>query len=218
MVTQTKIPSWLSGFLQTEGISRIESAVELAERTTSAEIVPMIVRRSSAIGHVPIILFSFFTVFIAIEAVTLPFEPVRSGIIILVTLILAGVASILLSKFSLVQRLLTVSGDRISQTQMRAEVEFFEAGLDKTAERTGILIFVSLMEHTIVVLGDKSISDKLAPEVWQNLVGLIVRGIKGGRLAEGMCEAIAECQRQVTPHFPIQNTHNELYNKLIIKE
>ncbi|MCJ8276142.1 MAG: hypothetical protein MJK18_04820, partial [Bdellovibrionales bacterium] len=50
--------SWLKGHLDEEGAKKIEQAIIDAEKKTSGEIVPMIVRSSSTIGHVPIIVFS----------------------------------------------------------------------------------------------------------------------------------------------------------------
>jgi uncharacterized membrane protein len=57
MVTQ-ELPTWALELLGADGAGRIETAIADAESRTSGEIVPILVRRSSTIGHVPLIAFS----------------------------------------------------------------------------------------------------------------------------------------------------------------
>jgi putative membrane protein len=49
-------PTWLKGRLRPEDTARIAEAIRQAESSTSGEIVPMIVRRSSTIWHLPVLL------------------------------------------------------------------------------------------------------------------------------------------------------------------
>ena len=55
-----EVPKWAQGVLRPERIQLVEDAVKSAERETSGEIVPMIVRRSSTLGHVPVNLLSLW--------------------------------------------------------------------------------------------------------------------------------------------------------------
>ena len=68
-----KLESWVRKYLKSEDIARIETCVAEAEKLTSGEIVPMIVRRSSSIGHVaPMLLMMFLLLFfVMIEIVEL---------------------------------------------------------------------------------------------------------------------------------------------------
>ena len=54
-----KIEKWLKSYLKKEDLSSLEKAVAQAESQTSGEIVPMVVRHSSTLGHVPLTLFLF---------------------------------------------------------------------------------------------------------------------------------------------------------------
>ena len=124
-----------------------------------------------------------------------------------------------LAQFDAVERLLTPRPDQMRQVDLRAQVEFYELGLSQTEARTGVLLLVSLMEHRAVVLADHGISQKLDDAIWQEVVDLMIEGVKGGDLARGMCEAIDRCGELLAAHFPIaEGDANELRDHLIVKE
>src|SRR5690606_39064631 len=92
-----------------------------------------------------------------------------------------------------VQRLFIALPDRLLQVQRRAQLEFYEAGLMKTDQRTGILIFVSMMEHQAVVLADRSIAEKVDSEEWLGVIEKLLNGIKRGDAKTGFVDAIRRC-------------------------
>ncbi len=75
----------------------------------------------------------------------------------------------------------------------RASVAFLEEEVFKTRERTGILIFVSLFERRVVVLGDEGIHRRVKPGEWEGIVADIVAGIRARRPADALIEAIGRC-------------------------
>ena len=72
---------------------------------------------------------------------------------------------------------------------------FVDEEVFSTRDRTGILIFISLLEHRIEVLGDTGINNKVSSDEWIDVVGRIRDGIRSGKTAEGMIEAIDMCGR-----------------------
>jgi putative membrane protein len=123
------------------------------------------------------------------------------------------------SRFDIVDRLLTPQPDQVHQVDMRAELEFFELDLSQTEGRTGVLLMVSLMEHRAVILADKGISEKLDAEVWQEVVALMIAGVKRGDLTGGMCAAIERCGSLLAAEFPLaEGDVNELHDHLIVKD
>lgn len=214
-----KIPRWLKSQLDEAGYQAVAAAVKEVEGRTSAEIVPMIVRRSSAIGHVPmvvlvILVLIFFTTHLGrLQADYLSDHPLwwllDGAVISALAVWIAGLSG--------VQRHLTP--DRDIQVWHRAELEFYRHGLSHTAGATGILIFLSLMEKKVVVLADKAIAEKLDAEVWQGVVATLLQGRKSQHLAAGFCQAIAQCGSLVAPDFPPSGANpNELKDHLIIAE
>ena len=55
------------------------------------------------------------------------------------------------------------------------------------------MLFVSLFEHRIEVVGDAGINQKVTQEAWSNVVLSIRDGIKTGKLAAGLVAGIDQC-------------------------
>ena len=220
MVMQER-PGWARHVLGDDGAERIETAIAEAESHTSGEIVPILVRRSSTVGHVSLV--GFTLLLLGMFLIDLPAILADLGgpywIWLGACWLLAGGLALGLQRLDIVQRLLTPRLDQMQQVNLRAQIEFYELGISQTRDRTGILLFVSLMEHRAVVLADHSIAEKLDAEVWQELVDLMIRGVKRGDLAAGMTEAVQRCGELLSAHFPIaENDTNELRDHLIVKE
>jgi len=216
-----ELPSWARSVLGNDGVERIESAIADAESRTSGEIVPLLVRRSSTVGHVPLV--SFTLLLLCVFLSDLPAHLVGLGGPYLAWLgacwLLAGGLALGVSRLDAVQRLLTPRIDQMQQVDLRAQIEFYELEMSQTQERTGILLLVSLMEHRAVVLADHSIAEKLDAKIWQELVDLMIQGVKRGDLAAGMTQAIQRCGELLSPHFPIADDDiNELRDHLVVKE
>ena len=75
----------------------------------------------------------------------------------------------------------------------RAMRAFVEEEIFSTRERTGILLFISLLEHRIEVVGDTGINQKVTPDEWTDVVVRVREGIKAGKLADGLVAAIEMC-------------------------
>ncbi|MEZ4744252.1 MAG: hypothetical protein R3B45_17685 [Bdellovibrionota bacterium] len=217
-----EIPKWSSEILSIDGLVKIEEAVRDAESATSAEIVPMIVRGSAVTGHVAIILFCFlFILFLGLGLDELQSQYLtNSPIWLFFDIAIFSMIAVWLSRYSFVKRQLTSNEDLYLQVGQRAELEFYEAELNRTAGRSGVLIFLSLMEKRVVVLADKTIADKLHKTAWQEVVDILLSGLKKKNdLAQGFCDAIKSCGTLLSQHFPIEeNDTNELRDHLIIKE
>lgn len=81
------------------------------------------------------------------------------------------------------------------RARQRAETAFLEEEVFSTRDRTGILIFVALFEHRVVVLGDAGINRVVPDGAWEQVVQDVVRGIHAGRPADALITAIGDCGR-----------------------
>jgi putative membrane protein len=79
---------------------------------------------------------------------------------------------------------------------------FHERGLHRTREGNGILIFISLLEHKVWILGDRGINAVIPPERWSTLASGLATGIREGRLVETLVTTIAEVGDILTEHYP----------------
>jgi putative membrane protein len=79
------------------------------------------------------------------------------------------------------------------RTRRRAALAFLDEEVFRTRDRTGILLFVSLFEHRVVVLGDSGINQKVKAEEWDALVRRAAEGIRAGRPGAALAEAVTAC-------------------------
>ena len=218
----SKVPEWAKELLNDTDLTEIEQAVASAEEKTSAEIVPVLVRRSSTTGHVPlaVILFllcGYFMLSLDVGRGIIFGSDHPAWYLLDISVIL--LVTRLLASLECIQRWLTPRADQQLQVMERAQLEFYENRLKNTRDATGVLLFVSLLEHQVVVLADKAIADQLPAETWNDAVKMVLAGIKKGKFASGMVQAITFCGQQTESLFPIKpDDTNELKNHLVIKE
>jgi putative membrane protein len=79
---------------------------------------------------------------------------------------------------------------RVSQ---RAAEAFIAEEVFQTRDRTGILLFFSLLEHRVLVVGDSGINAKVEKQDWDDVVTTVIEGMKAGTPAEGLIKAIGMC-------------------------
>lgn len=79
------------------------------------------------------------------------------------------------------------------QVDLAARAAFVDHEVFNTRDRSGVLIFVSLLEHRVEVLGDSGIEAHVEPGEWDRIVDGIVRGVREGRAGDAMVEAVRHC-------------------------
>jgi len=214
----SSIPKWLERHLNAENRVLVEDAIASVEKSSSVEIVPVIVKRSSTVSHVPVNLFLLLICLGLLFGDYFYILPwVNSGLIYLGLGILSLILSMGLSRFDRVSMLFTPEADRNLQVLQRAELEFYRNKLGQTRDKTGVLVFISVAERRVQVLADETVSKRLPEDTWDKFVEIILQHKKQGLLAKGIAEAILWSGDLMKKEFPIQPQDvNELPNKLII--
>ena len=96
--------------------------------------------------------------------------------------------------------------------------EFYAHGVHGTRDATGVLLFVSLLERRIVVLGDKGIDAKLDTSDWEAADAAILEGVREGSLKRGLIEGIRRCAKVLAEHFPrAEDDRDEVPNHVIVR-
>jgi len=135
--------------------------------------------------------------------------------------ILLGVVAFLLCRSVDAVRRSFVPDDVLDlRARRRAAVAFLEEEVFLTRDRTGILVFVALFEHRVVVLGDEGINRAVPEGAWEKVVADVVAGIKAGRPAAALITAIADCGRLLELYrVDIRSgDRDELHNALRLRE
>jgi putative membrane protein len=97
-----------------------------------------------------------------------------------------------------------------------ALVQFEALGLTHTRDRTGILLYASLAEHRAEVLADEGVYAKAPREVWDEVVSLLIAGLKAGDPASGFVQAVERTGEILAAHLPPrEDDANELPDGLV---
>jgi uncharacterized membrane protein len=92
---------------------------------------------------------------------------------------------------------------------------FRKIGMEKTARRNGVLIYLATTDHKFVILGDQSINEVVPENFWQDIAELMGRKFKQNNFSGGLSEGIALIGEKLKSHFPVQTDDvNELPNDI----
>lgn len=98
----------------------------------------------------------------------------------------------------------------------RALRAFYEKGLYKTKANTGVLFFISLLEHKVWVLADKGINEKIDQQTLNAFAHTVSKGIKEGCACDALCQVIREAGKILAKHFPLTpGDTNELTDQVM---
>jgi putative membrane protein len=197
---------------------RLETTIGEVERTTSGELVLVVVTACDEYGSVGWRLGVLFAA-LSFAALDLFAPPERAWIFLAVEAI-ALLAGLALARVDAVRRHLLPDALVEARVAQRARRAFAEQGLERTAGRTGVLLFVAWLEHRVVVLADEGIHRALDPdERWQDVVDLAVAGLRERRAVEGLEAALRRCGAILARHAPAPD-HNpdELPNRVVLED
>lgn len=223
-------------------ISKIEKAVWQAEKSTTGEIVPMLADKSdeySGASTAAAFLLSIFTLSAAaiilnktgmipsisssglfgkIEFMSkLSFTGFPLEIFIIMLLLLVIPFRYIISAFPGIMLPFISEKKLQAAVNARALRGFYENGLHRTKNETGIVIFISLFERKVVILGDRGINSRIAPDFWKSLSKELVSGFRDGEPCDALCSVIKKCGEELSRHFPIdKEDSNELSDGLKI--
>lgn len=196
----------------------LEEAIADVERRTAGEIVVVVVAKSADYESVAWRLgVAAAAAALLGAALAAPGLPVSAVLALQTAAVIAG---LWFGRTATVQHHMVSDASQDAAVTERARRSFAEHGLTRTAGRTGVLIFVSLLERRVVVLADEGIDRVLDPtERWDDIVGLVVSAIREGRVAEGLEAAVRRCGEILAAHVPVaREDRNELRNTVVLED
>ncbi|MBU4034234.1 MAG: hypothetical protein KKG34_05490 [Proteobacteria bacterium] len=102
---------------------------------------------------------------------------------------------------------------RVAEHALRS---FYEKKLHTTRDNTGVLFFISLLEHKVWILADTGIYEKISPETLLAYANDIATGIKQGHACTALCRQIEAVGNILEQHFPVKTDDtNELSNQVL---
>ena len=98
-----------------------------------------------------------------------------------------------------------------------AAAQFLASNMSATQGRTGVLIFVSLLERYVEVIGDKAIAEKLTQRDWQAIIDDMLPLLRDKKTIDAMVLAVERCGALLAQHFPGNAVNrNELPDRFIV--
>jgi uncharacterized membrane protein len=84
----------------------------------------------------------------------------------------------------------------------RAAWLFRKMGMDKTAERNGVLFYLAVSDRKFAIIGDAGIDAKVPAGFWDEISELLKKNFREGKFTEGLSEGIIKAGNQLKTHFP----------------
>jgi len=94
--------------------------------------------------------------------------------------------------------------------------EFHLLGMEKTVQRTGVLIFLMLSDRKFQIIADSGIHAKVEEGTWDEIAQALSGHFREGKYLGGLRKAVVSVGAVLTQHFPIEPGDNdELPNDVI---
>jgi uncharacterized membrane protein len=93
----------------------------------------------------------------------------------------------------------------------RSAYIFKELGINKTKDRNGVLIYVSLDDRKYAIIGDAGIHLHVKQEFWDHVGSEMIALFKQGKLVDGLIHAVMRAGEKLSVYFPYhKHDKNEL--------
>jgi putative membrane protein len=202
---------------------RVISTIRQTERQTSGEIVVVVATQSDDYIHVPLHIATALA--LAIPLILPIFAPLFPW----ATVPLLWVFGTQLVAFGVIAITLSIPTIRYAVTPKRlmqkyahrnAATQFLVMNTHATGGRTGVLIFVSLLERYCEIVADTAVAAKVDNVTWQSIVDEMLPMLRKGQQAEALMYAVRRCGDLLALHFPpgVPNPNEIPDNLFIIDE
>jgi len=187
----------------------VQEAVAAAERTSGAELVPVLVERSdeyavatwraaaagalagvAAAIAVPGLSGALFG-WHAVAAAT-PLAAAAAGA-------LAGAVA---ARVPALRRALAGAAELDRRVEAGAGLAFVGHEVFRTGERTGLLLYVSLFERRVRIVADEGVYRAVPREIWETVAAESARAMRGGPPAAALLAAVRRAGELVAEHGP----------------
>jgi len=213
-------------------LNGVNRAIKNAERKTSGEIAVAVIRQSYdyaaqellfsiTVGFVYFFVMMFFSgpIETLIRSMFWDYSPRYLVMFYGFSTFLVIFLIYFIANIPFVDRMIVPRRVRIRKVNERAVRHFMESGVYNTRYRTGILLFISLLERRVELLADRGISKKIPQAEWNAIIGTIVDGIRNGPFESRLIEAVDRCGDLLAEHFPVQaDDVNELSDDIEVLE
>jgi putative membrane protein len=194
---------------------KLEDEIALIEKESSVEIVPVFLKASSS--YVGFRRFYSLILFILLLLVERLFHLAPASILLEwgIPLLFSMGAFFYWEYYPEHLVPLVPQGQRWAKVQRRAREAFFEHEVFNTRARSGILIYVSFLEKSVLLLADKGFQAHIPEKVWMELSEQLAADFDAENPGHSFLRALDSFRGKFAQSFPrSENDRNELHDKL----
>jgi len=193
--------------------ARLSQEIRAAEVNTSGEIYVVVAQSSDNFRLVPVL---WAAVFALLLAWVLHLATNLSTTLILSLQVLGFVAVAVILSIPALRYRVIPPGLAADAAREAACAQFMAHGVHLTAARTGVLLYVCMVPHSIEVVADTGIEEKVDPQEWRRIVAEIAQDARAGRLSDGLIAAIRSVGAVLARHCPpVVGDRDELPNRVV---
>jgi putative membrane protein len=193
---------------------RIAAAIAKAEQGTRAELVAAIARRADDYRS-NALLAACAGALIAGIAVWL-LAPWPGPVETLAGELAAFVLVFALAAFTPLGLIFVSAGRKRHRAAQLARLVFLDRGLASTAERCGVLFFVSAAERYVEIIADRGIDRAVDAGAWRRIVDEFTAAVRRGAVEQGFLGAIEALGALLARHYPPDGANpNRIPDRLV---
>lgn len=208
-------------FLTQEEQQTITAAVQVAEKQTAGEIVPMVVSKSGDYPLAAVVCSASFAIPLSLLLTVIVGKIMWIGPqnmwLFLGIFALSFIPIYYLVKKTDWLKYYFLNPDHVEEEVSKSALAaFYNQGLYKTSGDNGILLYISVLEKKVWIFADAGINNKIEQVTWDNVVAELTKGIKLGDQCQAICSAVTSIGEILQEHFPYdEEDRDELHNLII---
>lgn len=204
----------LRTFLEGETRQRAAHVICDIESETSVEVVVSVSKAAKSYWRTDVA-FGAAVALIVLAILLLSPTPYWAPLIPLDTLLAFGLGTLLCRHVPPLRRALLGQRRLQANVQAAARRAFERQGIDKTRDRSGLLVFVSLFERRVELLTDVGIDTSLLSESYTEQLGKLQQGVQTLD-SEQFLSALGALKRPLAQVYPRRHDDlNELSNEVV---
>ncbi len=197
------------------GKNRISKAISEAEKNTGGEIVVAIIPESDdymarelTFGIACSLITSILLIMNLerfdqlVESIFWIDFPALMPLSMMALILFAGALAYALAQVAAVDRILVGKRNMAEAVRRRAMRHFVESAVYDTVDRTGVLLFISVLERRVELIADKGINSKVESKAWESIVSLLVGGIRKSNTSASIEAAVRSIGEILAEHVP----------------
>lgn len=203
-----------TAMLTPEQQQQVADAISKVEHHSDAELVTVLARRSDNYTYLAIVVAAALALLTPGIIALLPFW-LNAWEILFVQWSVFVVLALLLQWQPLLTRIIPKSVKYWRAANL-ARRQFLEQNLHHTRNHTGVLIFVSEIEHYVEIIADRGIDQYVDAKQWQKIVDDFIGQVRRGDTLQGFLQCVQSCGELLQQHVPATDQKNELPNHMIV--